>query len=81
MPHEGNSGVFRSHAAAVIRDTDIGCTPVPDFAGDMFCPGVKGVFQQLLDDGCRALHHLTGRNQVGHMGGENIDNRQANHLQ
>ena len=81
MPHEGNTGVFRCHATTVIRDADVGCTPVPDFAGDVFCPGIKGVFQQLLDDGRRALHYLAGHNQVGHMGGENIDNRQSLHLQ
>ena len=31
-------------------------------------PGVQGVFQQLLGDTGRALHHLAGGDEVGDMG-------------
>ena len=81
MPDKGDAGIHRCQAAAVICDADIGCPTVLYLTGDMLCPGVIGVSQQLLDDGRRALHHLTGSNQVSHMRGENIDNRHRLHLQ
>ena len=70
MAEEGGSGVLRTHAAAVVRHPEEGHTPVPKLHRNLGSPGVYGVFQQLLHHGGRALHHLAGGNQVGHMGGK-----------
>ena len=75
MPGESKSRVFRSHAAAVVGDPDIGHPAAADLADNVLRSGIKGVFQQLLDYGRRALHHLTGGNQIRHMGGEYVDYR------
>ena len=58
VAQEGDAGVLRSHAAAVVAKADEGHATVLNLDGDMLCTGVDGVFQQLLDDGARALNDL-----------------------
>ena len=77
MTDEGDAGIFRRHAAAVIGDADVRRPAVADLADHVAGSGVEGIFQQLLDNGSRALHHLTRGNQIGNMRGENIDHRHA----
>lgn len=43
---------------------------VPNLNGHLGCPGVHGVFQQLLGGGGRALHYLTCGNEIGDMWGK-----------
>ena len=56
-------------AAAVVRDPEEGHAAVTDFHGDFGRARVHRVFQQLLDHGRGALHHLAGGDQIGNMGG------------
>ena len=70
MAQKGGRCVLRGNAAAVVRHPHKGHAAFPDFHSDLGGPGVHGVFQQLLDDGGRPLHHLTGGNQIGDMGGK-----------
>ena len=69
VAQEGRAGILCGHAATVVRHPQEGHAPVPDLHGDLGGPGVHGVFQQLLGNGCRPLHHLTGGDQIGNMGG------------
>ena len=69
MAQEGGAGILRGHSAAVVRDPQKGHAAVPDFDGDLGSPRVHGVFQQLLDGAGGPLHHLSGGDQIGHMGG------------
>ena len=69
MAEKGCPGVLGGHAAAVVRDPEKGHAAVPDFHGDFGRARIYRVFQQLLDHGGGALHHLTRGDQVGDMGG------------
>ena len=60
--------LIRLHAAPVIGHTDKGHAAVCNFHRHLFGSGVDGVFHQLLGHAGRTLHHLTGGDQVGHMG-------------
>ena len=73
MAHKGCGKVVLLDAAAVIGDTDIGNTAVFDLDGDLLCPGVHCVFQQLLDDGSRTLHYLTGGNKLRYLRLQHMD--------
>ena len=68
MPQERDARVLRCHAAAVVRDADIGCASAADLDRYILRPGVERVLDQLLDDGSRALHHLAGGDHISHMG-------------
>ena len=68
VAQKGGAGVLDGHAAAVVRHPEKGHAPVPDFDGHLGGSRVHGVFQQFLDGAGWPLHHLTGGNQVGHMG-------------
>ena len=60
VAQERGPGVLGAHAAAVVRDPQVGHTAVLDLYSDLGSSGVHGVFQQLLDHGGRTLHHLAG---------------------
>ena len=68
VPQEGNARVLRRHAAAVVRDADIGRAPAADLDGYILRPSVERVLDQLLDDGSRTLDHLAGGDHISHMG-------------
>ena len=68
VTEKGCLRVVGAHAAAVVGDAQKGHAAVLNLHCNVFGPGVHGVFQQLLDDAGRTLHHLTGGNEVGHMG-------------
>ena len=70
VAQEGDLRVLRRHAAAVVGHADGDHAAVLDRYGDVFCPRVHGVFQQLLDHGGRTLYHLAGGDQIRHMGGK-----------
>ena len=55
------------NAAAVVRHTHIGGAAVVNFNGDHRCARVNGVFGQLLDHRCGALHHLACGDQFGNV--------------
>ena len=69
MAEKGGAGILVGHTAAVVRDPQEGHAAVPDLNGDLGGTGIHGVFQQLLNNGGRPLHHLTGGDQIGNMGG------------
>ncbi len=80
VAQEGDARVLRAHAAAVVRDADGFHASGANFHGDIPCVRVDGVFHQLLYRAGGTLHHLASGDQVRHMGGENIDNRNGTHL-
>ena len=69
MALEGRHRILRLHSTAVVRHPQEGHAAVPDLQGDLGGSGIHGIFQQLLDHGGGALHHLSGGDQIGHMGG------------
>ena len=69
VAQKSGSGIFRSHAAAVVGDPEKGHAPVPNLNGDFGATCIHGVFQQLFDYAGRPLHHFTGGNEVGNMRG------------
>ena len=75
MAQKGHPGVLRGHTAAVVGDADIGGAAGAELHRDVFGPGVKGVFHELLHHGGGALHHLAGGDEIRHMGRENVDDR------
>ena len=70
---EGRRDILGIDAGAVIADLDQLYTAGLDADGDLRCTGVDRVFQKLLDHRCRALHHLTGGDQLGGMLIQNMD--------
>ena len=66
--------VLRRHAAAIVRDADKRRAAALYFDGDGLCPGIKGVFHQLFDDGGGALDDLARGDHVGNVWGEYIYN-------
>ena len=66
--------VLRRHAAAVVRDADKRRAAALYFDGDGLCPGIKGVFHQLFDDGGGALDDLARGDHIGNVWGEYIYN-------
>ena len=70
---EGCRDILGINAGAVIADLDQLYAAGLDAYGDLRCTGVDGVFQQLLDYRCRALHHLTGGDQLSGMFIQNMD--------
>ena len=70
---EGRRDILGINAGAVIADLDQLYAAGLDADGDLRCTGVDGVFQKLLDHRCRALHHLTGGDQLRGMLIQNMD--------
>ena len=61
---KGCRDILSINAGAVIADLDQLYAAGLDAYGDLRCTGIDGVFQKLLDHRCRALHHLTGGDQL-----------------
>jgi len=50
----------------VVPDPDQVFTPLDDIHHDLYRPGIETVFNEFLDDGCRALDDFTGGDLIGH---------------
>ena len=70
---EGRWDILGINTGAVIADLNQLYAAGLDADGDLRCAGVNGVFQQFLDHRCRALHHLTGGDQLRSMLIQNMD--------
>src|SRR5690348_15817361 len=70
---EGEQGIVTYHAAAIVHHLDQLASATLHVHLDAGCTGIKGVLQQLLQDGSRALHHLSSGDFVGNMFGKNVD--------
>ena len=66
-------GIVAHHAAAVVRDLDEFLSACFHADLDASGRGIEGILQHLLDDGSRALHHLSGGDLVGNGFGKNVD--------
>lgn len=62
---EGGKGVGTGHAGAVVGDFDEGAAALEDGKVDMGGAGVKGVFEEFLDDGGRTFNDFAGGYLVG----------------
>ena len=69
VAQKGGFRIFQRHAAAVVGHPQEGHAAVTDLNGDFGGTGIHRIFQQFLCNGGGALHHLTGGDQIGHMGG------------
>ena len=69
VSQKGGSGIFRGHAAAVVGDPQKGHAAVANLNGDFGATCIHGIFQQFFYYAGRPLHHFTGGNEVGNMGG------------
>ena len=67
VAQKGSRQLVGSNAAAVIGDAQIGHTAALQLYHDGGRTGIDGVFQQLFHHAGRALHHLTGGDQIRHM--------------
>ena len=61
----GQRQILRPHADAVIFHQDAVHAPAFDCDSDAPRPGIQGVFDNFLERGRRAFHHLTSRDAVG----------------
>ena len=68
VAEKGGLTLVGGDAAAVVGDPDEGHAPVGNLHGDGIGSGVDGVFHQLFHHRGRPFHHLTGGDEVGHMG-------------
>ena len=69
VAQERRPGILRRHAAAVVRNPQEGHAPVPNLDGDFGGAGIHRVFQQFFYHAGGPLHHLSGGDQIGDMGG------------
>ena len=70
VPLEAEPGIVERHAFAVVNHLYEGPSGVLHNKLDGGRTGVHGVFQQFLHHGGGPLHHLAGRNLVGHRIGQ-----------
>ena len=70
---ESRWDILGINTGAVIADLDQLYAAGFNADGDLRCTGIDGVFQQFLDHRCRALHHLTGGDQLRSMLIQNMD--------
>ena len=67
---EGQQRVVAQHAAAVVGDANQMPAAALHLDAKIGGAGVERIFEQFLDDGGGALHHLSGRDLVGDRVGE-----------
>ncbi len=72
MTFERQSGIGLGHALAVVDDLYGRAAGVDHQHVDAGGTGIDGVLYQLLDDRCRALDNLAGRNLIGHRVGKKL---------
>ncbi len=65
IPLDGQQCLVPGQTGAVVRHPDQRFPPVVHLHGDAGGTGIDAVFHQLLDHGCRPLHHLAGGDLVG----------------
>ena len=70
---ESQQGIVAQHAAAVIGDTDQAAAAALDINPEIGGSCIERVFEQLFDHRRRPLNHLSSRNFVGDVVGENAD--------
>ena len=80
MAQKRRGQLLRRNAAAVVRHADEAHAAVANFHGNGGGAGIQCVFHQLLHHAGRTLHHLTGCNEIRHMGGKLFDLRHGMHL-
>ena len=73
MALEGQGGLGRRDAAAVVLDADQPPAALAHLDADVGRARVQAVFDQLLDRGRRPLDHLAGGDLVGNFGSEDVD--------
>jgi hypothetical protein len=61
MTFQAEKGIGTIHPPAIIGHANEAYASMLKFHRDPPGPGINGVFQEFLDHGGRALHHLTGR--------------------
>ena len=74
---QGQQGVVRVHAGAVVGDPDQREAALLDVDGDGSSPGVEGVLAELLDHRGRPLDHLAGRDLVDEPRGQDTNGGHA----
>ena len=75
MAQKGGGQLLSRNTAAVIGDTDIGEAAVLDLRRHGGSARVDGVFQQFFHHAGRTLHHLTGGDEIRHMGWQTLNLR------
>ena len=73
MAVDGDDGVRRAHATAIIAHTNQLLSAKVDGDGDACGTGIERVLDEFLHDGGGALHDLAGRDLVGEIGREAMD--------
>ena len=73
MALEGEEGVVRGEAVAVVLDTEVGFAAVAEFDFDAGGAGVEAVFDKFLDDGGGALDDLASGDLIGDAVGQDVD--------
>ena len=74
---EGQQRIVAQHAAAVIGDADQAAAAALDIDPQIGGPGVEGVFEEFFDYRCGPLNHLSGRDFVSDVVGEDADSAHA----
>ena len=65
MTLEGKPGIGLTHPAAVVNDLYAGPSGIDDIYLDEGRPGINGVLNEFLDNGCRSLYDFSGSNLIG----------------
>ena len=73
MAFQTEQDIVLIHAFAIIDDPDKTGSATFDLDLDMVGPGIEAVFQQLFDDGSRALDDLACGDLVDQLLGEDAD--------
>src|SRR6185312_2062266 len=70
---KGEQRVITHHATAIVDYLKKLLAAAFDLNPNPSGAGVNGVFQQLFQNRCRTLHHLSGGDFVGYVFGKNVD--------
>lgn len=73
VAEKGGLALVGGNAAAVVGHPDHGHAPPLNLHCQGMGAGVHGVFHQFLHHRSRPLHHLAGRNEVGHVGVQHLN--------
>ena len=66
MPLDGKLGVIGCHSKTIIRHPNQALSAMLNIDLDCISSGVKGILDQLLDNGSRPLDHFSRGDLVGH---------------
>ena len=73
MPLKAQGGILAPHAQTIVLHGDPVSPCILQLHGDTRSAGIEGILHELLDDGSRALHHLSGGDLVRHVLGQTLD--------